>query len=100
MKSSGQGPNQWWPNVYRAVDSDADLGAVSGAPARAAMRLILTNGGTAAEASEFKGLDGTAVSIDVPVGSLQLDGEFSGIGTLGTNTTCVAGWIDDGFPNS
>lgn len=85
------------PTVYRTVTASTDLKTVSGAPKRCAALLLFTNADTAEQTAVFTGPDATNVTVTVPTQStVQLIGNFSSVGALGTTVTCVAGWIDDG----
>lgn len=85
------------PNLFRTVTAGSLL-TVSGAPQRNAAALFITNGNAAAvETAVFQGPDAVNVTITVGAAStVELDGEFTVLGTLGANTTVVAAWFDDG----
>lgn len=84
-------------NVRRNVTSSTTLTSVSGAPARRASTLLFINDGEAAGSGEFTGDDGTTVTIPLGIdAAIELDGDFETVGTLSSDVTCIAGWVDDG----
>lgn len=94
MITGGLVPN-WGPNVYRTVTA-CDLKTVSGMPKRCACFLNFTNTDAAAQTAVFQGPDATNVTKTIPAGGDAVYyGDFSVLGTLGSNVTVVAGWIDD-----
>lgn len=87
------------PTVYRTVTGSTDLKTVlGGLPARCAAQVTFTNAhGTNAETAVFTGPDATNVTLTVPaMTAVTLYGNFSTLGALGADITCVVGWIDDG----
>jgi hypothetical protein len=94
MITGGLVPN-WGPNVYRTVTA-GDLKTVSGMPKRCACYLCITNTDAATQTAVFQGPDTVNVTKTLPSGGEStFYGDFSVLGTLGSNVTVVAGWIDD-----
>lgn len=95
MSTSGR-PWHECPNIWRNVTAGSLL-TVSGAPIRCAGSALLMNGHTAVTTVVLTGADAVDVTFTLGIGaSMQVDGEWSAVGTIGTATTVAAGWFDDG----
>lgn len=101
MAETNSGADLKVPNVYRTVTA-GDLRTESGVTARCACRLIVMNGedltsATVGQTAVFQGPDAQDVTVTVGAGqTLELCGHFAVLGTLGSDITVIAGWIDDG----
>jgi hypothetical protein len=84
--------------VYRTVTASTTLASGIGttpSPSRNACMLVFTNANAAVQTAVFTGDDDEDVTLSLAAlsSSAPLFGNFKTVGALGTNVTCVAGWL-------